>query len=296
MANPSTVACPANTWKRVLINVTTGNVAINDSSVKYYVTHVLTGNDAPTGTANFKGIESETQVRNSVGIDVYVYAINSAGSVEVYGGSKIVGDGGLTVTPAAGVTGDVNLTKIGGVAVAAGTAAMAAALPVTLASDDTLTTEANALATASAALLTTIDEDTAAIKTATEKVVLQTLTSLADLTDVAADTHYYPTGDEFFLMDGYKDTSLSGRLIDADGTLTLTVEVTNDEAPSSDDWVQVKGYDDQAGGVVNVWTITNGTLKYAISFNEMNYRACRVKVVASGATNTVICKMRRKAL
>lgn len=116
-----------------------------------------------------------------------------------------------------------------------------------------------------------------------------------DLADVAAATHYYP-GATGFPMDGFKDLSMSGKFIDADGTLTLTAEAMNDEDTASGDWVQVYFYDDKNNATVNNLTVTNGTLTFAISLNEANFQHFRFKVVASGATNTVVLKGRRKAL
>jgi len=119
--------------------------------------------------------------------------------------------------------------------------------------------------------------------------------SLVDTTNVSAATHYYPSATGMS-MDGFKNFSISGKLIDADGTLTLTVEMTNDEDTTSGDWNQMYGYDDINKVVANSWTVTNGTLKYGVSFNSANYRNIRIAVVASGATNTVISKARRIAL
>lgn len=116
-----------------------------------------------------------------------------------------------------------------------------------------------------------------------------------DTTNVTAATHYYPSATGFS-NDGYKDISLSGKFIDADGTLTLTPEAMNDEDTASGDWVQVYFYDDKNNATVNSLTVTNGTLTFAASFNEANYQHWRFKVVASGATNTVVLKARRKAL
>lgn len=119
--------------------------------------------------------------------------------------------------------------------------------------------------------------------------------SLVDTTNVSAATHYYPgaTGDS---MDGYADLSLSGKFIDADGTLTLTLEVMNDEDTSSGDWIQAYFYDDKNDVNVNSLTVTNGTLTFLCSANNCNFRYYRWVVVASGATNTVILKQRKKAL
>lgn len=115
--------------------------------------------------------------------------------------------------------------------------------------------------------------------------------SLVDTTNVSAATHDY-----LVPMGGYGDYSISGKFIDADGTLTLKVYMMNDEDTSGGDWVQVYGYDDKNNVTTNVWTVTNGTLTFAISFNSANYTHVKNEVVASGATNTVILKSRKKAL
>ncbi len=120
-------------------------------------------------------------------------------------------------------------------------------------------------------------------------------TDLVDSTNVDAMTHYYP-GATGQTMEGYADLSLSGKLIDADGTLTLTLECMNDEDTAGGDWVQVYFYDDKNDANVNSLTVTNGTLTLAASANNCNFRYFRWAVVASGATNTVILKQRRKAL
>lgn len=119
--------------------------------------------------------------------------------------------------------------------------------------------------------------------------------SLLDAVNIPATTNYYPstTG---ISMDGYKDMSLTGKFIDADGTMTLTVEATNDEDTTNADWVQIYGYDSKGNALVNQVTITNGTVTYALSFDDLNYSYIRVVMVNNGATNTGIIKMRRKAL
>ena len=118
--------------------------------------------------------------------------------------------------------------------------------------------------------------------------------SLVDTTNVSAVTHYYPssTGGT---MDGYKDQSMTGKFIDADGTLTLTLQVTNDE-DTSGDWNGAYFYDDELNATVNSKTVTNGTELFSLSMNNNNFRRYRWVVVASGATNTVILKERKKAL
>lgn len=123
--------------------------------------------------------------------------------------------------------------------------------------------------------------------------------SLVDTTNVAAATNYYPSSTGMS-MDGYKDFSLSGKFIDADGTMTLSIEATNDEDTTNADWIDISssGIDGKTG--INViaaaMTVTNGTLTFGIEYNNLNYSNIRVKMVNDGATNTAIIKARRKAL
>jgi len=119
-------------------------------------------------------------------------------------------------------------------------------------------------------------------------------TSLVDTTNVSAATHYYPssTGGT---MDGYADQSLTGKFIDADETLTLTLEVTNDE-DTAGDWNPIYFYDDELNATVTNKTVTNGTELFSLSVNNNNFRRYRWVVVAGGDTNTVILKERKKAL
>jgi len=120
---------------------------------------------------------------------------------------------------------------------------------------------------------------------------------LADTTNINA-TAYYPssTGQS---MGGYRDLSFTGKLIDADGTLTWTLEGTNDEDTAAGDWIDVTsgGYrpDNHTAGNASI-AVTNGTETYAIMFDNFNYRYYRVKVTQTGNTNTVIVKGRRKGV
>ena len=119
---------------------------------------------------------------------------------------------------------------------------------------------------------------------------------LVDTTNVAAATNYYPSSTGRSL-DGYKDLSLSGEFVDADNTVTMTVEVTCDEDATNANWVQVYGYDNNSDTNVNQITVTNGTVDYALSFeNAGSFKYFRVKIVTGGATNTIICKGKLKAL
>ena len=123
--------------------------------------------------------------------------------------------------------------------------------------------------------------------------------SLLDTTNVAAATNYYPASTGMS-MDGFKDLSLSGKFIDADGTMTMTIEATNDEDTINADWIDVtKTFFNDNTGVIYASasvTVTNGTVTFAISKEDLNYSYFRVKMVNDGATNTGIIKLRRKSL
>ena len=116
-----------------------------------------------------------------------------------------------------------------------------------------------------------------------------------DTTNVAAGTNYYPSSLGRAML-GYKDFSITGSFIDADGTITWSVEATNDEDPVTADWIQIYGYDAKNNTTVNSMTFTNSSMTFAWDFDNLNYRFVRVKVVNDGATNTFILKSRMKAL
>jgi len=87
MANPIAVPCPANTWTKVLTNVTEGQIKKRLKTPNVYLsTYKMTGEAAPTlqskGTPIF--IESNSEkIENVAAIDVYIYPIGAAGSVFV---------------------------------------------------------------------------------------------------------------------------------------------------------------------------------------------------------------------
>jgi len=114
-----------------------------------------------------------------------------------------------------------------------------------------------------------------------------------DTTNITAATHPYPSASGLSLA-GVTHFSISGKLIDADGTMTMTVWMMNDEDTTSGDWIQVYGYDDENTVTANSWTVTNGTLTYGISFNAVNFSRVKVQVIADGATNTAIIKGRTR--
>lgn len=84
MAIPVIVACPAETWTLVATNVTSGFVHILDESpAKYYQTYRPTGGLAPTTKTEAVPFTTVLQISASSGIDVYIMAVVSAGSVRV---------------------------------------------------------------------------------------------------------------------------------------------------------------------------------------------------------------------
>lgn len=119
--------------------------------------------------------------------------------------------------------------------------------------------------------------------------------SLVDTTNVATGSAYYPSSTGAALG-GKKDLSFTGKFIDADGTVTMSVEMMNDEDTASGDFVRVYGYDDKNNVTVNNWKVTNGTLTFACSFNNVNFDRYRVLIENGGNSNTNIVKSRQKAL
>jgi hypothetical protein len=125
-----------------------------------------------------------------------------------------------------------------------------------------------------------------------------------DTTNETATTHYYPsaTGQT---QDGYSDFSATIKVIDGDGTVTITLEGTNDEDTTSGDWHDITtalgcdasnnpAYRNTTGNLS--YTVTNGTMTLALSAPRLNYASVRWVAVFSGATNTSILKGRVKAL
>jgi hypothetical protein len=118
--------------------------------------------------------------------------------------------------------------------------------------------------------------------------------SLVDTTNTGVSTVNYP-GDDGSTMLGFEHISVDGKMIaDATGTVTGYMEMTNDEDASGADWKKVVGQDDINGGTVNQFSINNGTLLFAISYNTANFKRWRwVFDYAVSGTNTSIAKARR---
>ena len=120
------------------------------------------------------------------------------------------------------------------------------------------------------------------------------LDSIVNTTNVATGT-YYPSSTGLS-MDGYKDLSMTGELIDGAGhTTTLTLEATND--PTATLWTTLLyGYDTKNNIMVNSISATNATVLFAVDFDAMNYSFVRWLITTSDPSNTVIIYSRRKAL
>lgn len=114
----------------------------------------------------------------------------------------------------------------------------------------------------------------------------------ADTTNINSGSTYYPSS-AGTSMDGYKNLSLTGKLIDADGTITAAVEATNDDDYTNGDWVQIYGFDTKNNMMTNILTTSSSSLTYAWDFDNFNYQYYRILVSASTATNTVIIKGRK---
>jgi hypothetical protein len=116
-----------------------------------------------------------------------------------------------------------------------------------------------------------------------------------DTTNITDATNYYPSS-LWMSMDWFKDTSISGKFIDADGTMTMTIEATNDEDAVNATWVQIYAYDTKNNVMANSWTVTNWTLTFAIDLDNLNANLFRIVMINSWATNTAEIKLRRKSL
>lgn len=87
MANPAIVACPADTWTVVATNVTSGAVFNMTPEVPFMQTYRMTGQPAPSSDADavfaFVDPDAPLVIGASAAIDVYLKAVDSAGSVRV---------------------------------------------------------------------------------------------------------------------------------------------------------------------------------------------------------------------
>ena len=117
------------------------------------------------------------------------------------------------------------------------------------------------------------------------------LKTIAAVDNIAIGTHYYPssTGEE---IQNYADLGLIIYLEDGDGSLVLTVEGSNGLT-----WIDITkvGYRTDDNTVSNASIgVLNGVTTAGLDFDNFNYRYYRVKVVATGNTNSVIVESRVK--
>lgn len=113
-----------------------------------------------------------------------------------------------------------------------------------------------------------------------------------DGTNLAAATNYYPSS-LWMSMDQYKWYSCSGKMIDADGTMTLYVEGTDDEDQTNADWKRFMVYDINSWTFTDYFQVVNWTLVFSFNIPDCNFQYVRVVMINSGATNTFILKMRQ---
>jgi hypothetical protein len=117
--------------------------------------------------------------------------------------------------------------------------------------------------------------------------------SLVDTTNVATGANYYPSSDGIQML-GYKNLSLSGKLITVSG-IDIALETTNDEdaTDSNRDWTNYYGFRSDTGTTVSGIRCSNTTTKFGWNFTDLNVKYARVLVTPNNATNTVIIKGRR---
>lgn len=84
MADPTDITLTENTWVKVAENVTAGIVDLTTTQTTYLQTYVMTGNPAPTARADGRPfIGQQMQISATAAIDVYMFAIGTAGEVSV---------------------------------------------------------------------------------------------------------------------------------------------------------------------------------------------------------------------
>jgi hypothetical protein len=84
MANPVIVPCPADVWTQVAAGVKLGNVWIINKTPDYFHTYRNAGDPAPTTNAEAVKLPIPGMpIKSTITIDVYIKAVNTAGSVRV---------------------------------------------------------------------------------------------------------------------------------------------------------------------------------------------------------------------
>jgi hypothetical protein len=127
------------------------------------------------------------------------------------------------------------------------------------------------------------------------------MNSLVDTTNLltASSPFYYPSATGMS-MDGFKDLSIAGYLIEGDAvTDTIEVQVSQDEdTADATSWITIYGYSPRLNAMTNIVTTGGaaGTYPFTLDFDNLNYAWFRVKVTIADNTNTVVIKARQKAL
>lgn len=116
------------------------------------------------------------------------------------------------------------------------------------------------------------------------------LVNLVDTTNLLAGTYYYP-GANGDTVDSYGDLSISGILTNSTGTITMTVEVTNDEVLAGANWVAIAGYDMKNSVMVTSQSAVSTSKTFAWDFG-MSFANYRVKIVTDTTADVVIIKGR----
>ena len=84
MANPVVVPCPANTWTKVIENLTAASIRImNNAPDKYLWTYIGTGGGAPTDFSDAVPINDDLSLLFALAADVYVYPRGAEGEVRI---------------------------------------------------------------------------------------------------------------------------------------------------------------------------------------------------------------------
>lgn len=124
--------------------------------------------------------------------------------------------------------------------------------------------------------------------------------SILDAVNVAASAAGYYPSSTGMKMDGFRDMSLTGYIIQGDAiTDTIEVQVTNDEDTSdATAWITVYGFSPRTNAMVNIVSTGGaaGTYPFTLDFDNFNFANVRIKLVTGDSTNTVVIKMRRKAV
>ena len=125
--------------------------------------------------------------------------------------------------------------------------------------------------------------------------------SIVDTTNLANATYYYPSSVGFSTLGCNERISVTGKLICAAGTVTLTCEATNDEDLAAGDWIDVTQLlcDQTDTSGTASFAAAAGTTTFALFTYEgvpyANYRWKIVVDVAASGNNTVIIKQVKKS-